>query len=139
MVELAQFPSRVVIGVPVLAPFDRLSVLVPNAWAAAFKSLRGEGRVFAEASVRIGDRYHEVVGVLARDDEQIDGFVHALVPAGEYAYARHEGPPTGIAAAFGEIEEWLRSTGRRPGAAKLDIGYQPDGTETVHDLFVSLG
>lgn len=139
MIEIVQQPAHVVIGVPVLAPFDRLSALVPEAWTTAFERLQGEGRVFAEASVRIGDEYHEVVGVLARTDERIDGLVHALVPGGDYGHVRYEGPAAGIAAAFGEIEAWLHSTGRRPGAAKLDIGYTPDGTDTVHDLFVSLG
>lgn len=94
--------------------------------------------MFAEASVRFRDRYHEVVGVLAADDERIDGFVHVLIPEGEYAYVQHRGPRFGIAAAFGEIEAWLHSTGRKPGAAKLDIGYRPDGSDRVHDLFVSL-
>jgi hypothetical protein len=143
MVELVQMPQRVVAGVPVLAPFDRLSSLVPEAWATAFASLPPDGRVFAEASVRVGDRYHEVVGLLVDEDDRtsgsrLDGFVHVLVPAGTYGYLRHEGTRSAIAESFGEIEDWLRSTGRRPGAAKLDVGYRRDETDTVHDLFVSL-
>lgn len=138
MVELVRMPHHIVIGIPVLARFDRLATLVPAAWATAFGSLPRDGRVFAEASVRLGDEYHEVVGVLAGDDERIDGFVHAVVPGGEYGYMRHEGSRVDIAASFGQIEAWLRSSGRQPGAAKLDIGYRADGTDTVHDLFVSL-
>ncbi|RWZ52499.1 AraC family transcriptional regulator [Labedella phragmitis] len=138
MIDIVQMPPRIVIGVPVLAPFDHLSSLVPEAWATAFSSLPDDDRDFAEASVRVGDRYHEVVGILADDGARIDGFVHALVPGGPYGHLRHEGTRAGIAAAFGEIEAWLRSSGRPPGAAKLDIGYRRDGSDTVHDLFVSL-
>ncbi|MFK4728831.1 GyrI-like domain-containing protein [Agromyces mediolanus] len=138
VVELVRMPPRLVIGVPVLAPFDRLSTLVPAAWTRAFAEFAGDGRPFAEASTRVGGQYHEVVGVLAALDARRDGFVHALVPGGEYAYLEHRGPRAGIAGAFGEIEDWLRAAGRTAGAAKLDVGYRADGSDQAHELFVSL-
>lgn len=138
MVEIVRMPPRLVIGVPVLAGFERLSTLVPEAWETAFAAFADDSRPFAEASTRVGERYHEVVGVLASPDARRDGFVHALVPGGEYAYLEHRGPRSGIATAFGEIEGWLRETGRAVGAAKLDVGYRADGSDETHELFVSL-
>ncbi len=138
MVEIIQMPSRLVIGVPVLAAFDRLSTLVPEAWAVAFSAFADDGRPFAEASTRLDGRYHEVVGVLADVEEQVDGFVHALVPGGSYGYLLHRGPQSQIAASFGEIEASLLASGHRPGATKLDIGYRADGTDDAHELFVSV-
>ncbi|WP_395245297.1 hypothetical protein ACGGZK_05690 [Agromyces sp. MMS24-K17] len=134
-ISIVRRRPAVVIGVPVLARFDELSELVPLAWAEAFRRFDGP---LAEASTRVGDRYHEVVGLLGEVDAQVDGAVHALVPAGEYATATHRGDRVSIAESFGRIESWIAAQGREVGAGKLDVGYLRDGSERAHDLYVSI-
>lgn len=133
--EIVVRRPSLVIGFPVLGRFDELSRLVPDAWASAFTRLDGP---FAEVSTRVGDGYHEVVGVLGGVDANIDGYVHACVPAGEYVREVHRGERAMIAESFGRIEAWARSRGREVGAVKLDIGYQADGSDLVHELYVAL-
>lgn len=133
--EIVVRRPAVVVGFPVLGGFEELSRLVPEVWASAFADLEG---VFAEVSTYVRGSYHEVVGVLADLDANVDGCVHALVPGGEYAHLVHRGGPASIAESFGRLEEWARSRGRLVGAVKLDIGYQADGSDRTHELYVGL-
>ncbi|MGX5695472.1 hypothetical protein ACWKWP_04670 [Agromyces soli] len=133
--EIVVRRPSLVIGIPVLGRFDELGRLVPEAWASAFASLDG---TFAEVSTRVGDGYHEVVGVLSELDTNIDGYVHGYVPGGEYVREAHRGERAMIAESFGRIEVWARSRGREVGAVKLDIGYHADGSDLVHELYVGL-
>ncbi|MDL9978711.1 effector binding domain-containing protein [Microbacterium sp. ASV49] len=135
MITTLERPAFVVAGIPVLAPFEHLAFAVPEAWAAAFADLEG---TFAEASTYINGRYHEVVGILVDLEDHLDGFVHTIVPAGEYAHLTHVGPRSAIADSFGGIESWALDHGRVVGSFKLDVGYQADGMDRVHELYVSL-
>ena len=132
----------VVIGLPVVAPFQDLSTLVPAAWREIFDR-RAElpssgGDTFAEASYHLGEgRYHEVVGVAVPVQTPVSGqWTVAHVPAGSWAHCRHTGPVEQIGETFGAIEQWLREQGRTVGGMKLDVGYRADAEPQVHELYV---
>ncbi|MFY1652121.1 GyrI-like domain-containing protein [Solwaraspora sp. WMMB762] len=132
----------VVVGLPVVAPFQDLSTLVPAAWRQLFDRCAdlppSAGGTFAEASYHLGEgRYHEVVGVAVPPQTPISGqWAAAHVPAGDWAYCRHSGPVEQIGETFGAIEQWLREQGRTVGDMKLDLGYRADAQPQVHDLYV---
>ncbi|ROO51111.1 putative transcriptional regulator YdeE [Micromonospora sp. Llam0] len=132
----------VVVGLPVVAPFQELSRLVPTAWRQLFDRCAdlppSADGTFAEASYHLGEgRYQEVVGVAVSPQAPISGqWTTAHVPGGDWAYCRHTGPVAEIGDTFGAIEQWLRDQGRTVGGMKLDLGYRSDAQPQVHELYV---
>ena len=140
--QIVRREPLVVIGIPVVAPFQDLSALVPAAWRELFDRCgelpsSGDG-TFAEVSYYLGEgRYHEVVGMAVPAQTPMSGqWALAHVPAGNWAHCRHTGPVEEIGETFGAIEQWLREQGQTVGGMKLDLGYRADDRPQVHELHV---
>jgi predicted transcriptional regulator YdeE len=133
-----------VVGIEVVAEFGRLATAVPAAWRELFSRhsevpTPAAGR-YAEASRHLGEgRYREVVGVVV--DEPVEppaGMSAVQVPGGQWVHHHHAGPVAEIGGGFQEIYAWAAERGIRLGERKLDVGYDRDGTDGPHDLYIDV-
>ncbi|WP_127127014.1 hypothetical protein [Georgenia sp. SYP-B2076] len=147
--RLVHRPETDVMGLQVVAGFDRLHVVVPELWDAMF-ARRDElpappdGR-YAEASVQLGGgRYRETVGVAlvhppkTRSVAVPRGMSVARLATGLFVTHRHEGDVGDIASGFQAIYDWAEGQDLELGTLKLDIGYTTDCTAQAHDLFINV-
>jgi predicted transcriptional regulator YdeE len=142
--QVVQRVESSVVGVEVVAEFDRLAVAVPAAWRELFSRHTevpspAEGR-YAEASRHLGEgRYREVVGVVvAGPVAPPAGMAAVRIPGGDWAHHRHTGAVAEIGEGFRKVYDWATERGITLGQRKLDVGYHPDGTEGSHDLYIEV-
>jgi len=140
--EIVELGPLKVVGIEVVAPWTELWTAVPRAWET-LRARAGEihhrtSDVFVDVSVeeRAGT-YRQLVGAEVNSLEHIpEGMTGLEIPARRYLHFRHEGPLEAIAASFGEMYAWGTEHARTLDALKLDFGYNQQGTESGHDLYV---
>ncbi|WP_430333429.1 effector binding domain-containing protein [Rhodococcus sp. ACT016] len=142
--QIVERPATTIVGIEVVAPFDELAVVVPQAWARVFARrsdlLTGPDDVFVEFSTDLGDGvYRELLGVVveALPASLPEGWTIAKAPAGRYLHHPHRGDEAAIGDSFAFMYRWAEVNELRPGAYKLDVGYRPD-RDGAHDLFLGL-
>ena len=91
--------------------------------------------VFAELSEDPGDDTRVIaVGRLVLEPTEDS----ALVPGGRWVHHQHKGPVADIGDSFGAMFDFADAQGETVGALTLDVGYERDGEEHVHQLYVQL-
>jgi predicted transcriptional regulator YdeE len=139
MIETIELPELVIIGILVEAPWQALTVKVPEAWRELFAAATGAS-AFLEASLSVdGGVYREVVGYLAAGKSEVpQGMTKVIIPAQRYLRLRHDGPLSGIAQGFGELLAYAKAKRLDATDMKLDFGYLPGLPDGPHELHVAL-
>ena len=123
------------VGPSLTAELGELPEVVPRLWRRAFELADSEHTVFAELDEESGDGTRVVAVGRLMPAPTTDSL---LVPGGRWLHHEHEGPVTSIGDSYGAMLEYLDEHGETPGTLTLDIGYQPDGTERTHQLYLQL-
>lgn len=123
------------VGPSLTAELGELPEVVPRLWRRAFELADSEHTVFAELDEESRDGTRVVAVGRLMPAPTTDSL---LVPGGRWLHHEHEGPVTSIGDSYGAMLEYLDEQGEAPGTLTLDIGYQPDGTERTHQLYLQL-
>ena len=109
--------------------------ITPRWLREAFELADDEDTVFAELNEDPGDGTRVIaVGRLVSEPTEDS----ALVPGGRWLSHQHDGPVADIGDSFGAMFDFADAQGETAGALTLDVGYERDGEEHVHQLYVQL-
>jgi hypothetical protein len=61
-----------------------------------------------------------------------------LVPGGRWVHHTHEGPVSDIGDSYAAMFDFAAAQDETVGRLQLDVGYEPDGLEHVHQLYLQL-
>jgi hypothetical protein len=133
--EIIERVPHHLVGPSLTATLGELPEVVGRVWRRAFELADSEDTVFAEFSEDPGDGTRfVVVGRLVPEPTEDSTFV----PGGRWVHHTHEGPIADIGDSFGAMFEFAVVQGETVGTLKLDVGYEPDASEHVHELYLQL-
>lgn len=142
--EIIERDSFTVIGIEVEAPWDELHEKMPKTWQEIKNRLDElsdrKSDVMMDISLDVTDgRYTQLIGVEVEKSASVpDGMEKVEIPAQRYIYHQHEGDLSRIAESFGKMYDWAKEREIETEEFKIDYGYQKDGTETEHALFIKV-
>lgn len=139
MIELIDLPELIAIGILVEAPWERLPVLVPQAWQRLFEMNTG-ATSFLEVSIsREKGLYSELIGYLAAVRSEVpDGLQRLVIPPARYLRTIHDGPLVNIAQGFERLYAYAKENQLQATDFKLDFGYVPGLSSGRHELHIAL-
>lgn len=142
--EIIEKKGFAVIGLKVQAKWDDLHKEMSKAWQKFEKRLEKipdrKNDMMMDISLEASDgMYTQLIGVEVEKDATVpEGMAMVIIPSQKYVRHRHQGVVSDIADAFGKIYDWSQQQDINVSDFKLDIGYQKDGSETTHDLYVKV-
>ena len=135
VMEIIERAPLHLVGPSLTAGLGELPEVVGRLWRRAFEFADDEDTVFAELSEDPGDDTRVIaVGRLVVEPTEDS----ALVPGGRWVHHQHNGPVADIGDSFGAMFAFADAQGETVGALTLDVGYERDGEEHVHQLYVQL-
>jgi hypothetical protein len=135
VMEIIERVPHHLVGPSLTANLGELPEVVGRVWRRAFELADSEDTVFAELSEDPGDGTRViVVGRLVSEPTEDSTFV----PGGRWVHHTHEGPVADIGDSYGAMYEFADVQGEVVGTLTLDVGYEPDGSENVHQLYLQL-
>ena len=135
VMEIIERAPLHLVGPSLTAGLGELPEVVGRLWRRAFELADDEDTVFAELSEDPGDDTRVIaVGRLVSESTEDS----ALVPGGRWVHHQHDGPVADIGESFGAMFDFADAQGETAGALTLDGGYERDGEEHVHQLYVQL-
>ena len=133
--EIIEREPHHLVGPSLTAKLGELPEVVGRLWRRAFELADSEDTVFAELSEDPGDGTRViVVGTLVSEPADDS----SIVPGGRWVHHTHDGPVTDIGDSYGAMFEFAVDQGETVGTLTLDVGYEPDGSEHVHQLYMQL-
>jgi hypothetical protein len=133
--EIIERVPHHVVGPSLTAELGELPEVVGRLWRRAFELADSEDTVFAEFSEDPGDGTRViVVGRLVSEATEDSTYV----PGGRWVHHTHEGPVADIGDSYGAMFDFADAQGETVGTLTLDVGYEPDGLEHVHQLYLQL-
>jgi hypothetical protein len=133
--EIIERVPHHLVGPSLTATLGELPEVVGRLWRRAFELADSEDTVFAEFGEDPGDGTRViVVGRLVSEPTEDSTFV----PGGRWVHHTHEGPIADIGDSFGAMFDFAVVQGETVGTLKLDVGYEPDASEHVHQLYLQL-
>ena len=133
--EIIERVPHHLVGPSLTATLGELPEVVGRVWRRAFELADSEDTVFAELDEDPGDGTRViVVGRLMSEPTEDSTFV----PGGRWVHHTHEGPIADIGDSFGAMFEFADVQGETVGTLTLDVGYERDGSEHVHQLYLQL-
>ncbi|HVQ19150.1 MAG TPA: hypothetical protein VMT27_08980 [Actinomycetes bacterium] len=135
VMEIIERAPLHLVGPSLTAGLGELPEVVGRLWRRAFELADDEDTVFAELSEDPGDGTRVIaVGRLMSEPTEDS----ALVPGGRWVHHEHHGPVADTGDSFGAMFDFADAQGETVGAVTLDVGYERDGEEHVHQLYVQL-
>lgn len=135
-----------VIGFEVQATYNQLWEKKPKAWAQFFEMAdqiqNRASNSFMDISFGKNQYgiYTQLIGaqVTGRQGTIPKSMQRIKIPAKKYLHHKHTGSLSEIADSFGLMYDWAKEHNFNTGEFKLDEGYKPDKSETVHHLYIEI-
>lgn len=143
-VDVVRKASFKVVGVQVIARWNQLWELMPDAWndfVTRYADIKNRvSHAFMDLTLgRHGDEFTQLICCEVTSFDDIPpGMVAVEIPDQDYIHLRHDGPIARINAAFGEMHDWAYARDYTLDDFRFDAGYSPDGQDNEHDLYVRL-
>jgi hypothetical protein len=135
VMEIIERAPHHIVGPSLTAELGELPEVVGRLWRRAFELADSEDTLFAEFSEDPDDGTRViVVGRLVPEATEDSTYV----PGGRWVHHTHEGRVADIGDSFAAMYEFAAAQGETVGTLRLDVGYEPDGLEHVHQLYLHL-
>ncbi len=135
VMEIIERVPHHLVGPSLTAELGELPEVVGRLWRRAFELADSDDTVFAELSEDPGDGTRVmVVGRLVSEPTEESTYV----PGGHWVHHTHEGPVADIGDSYAAMFEFAVDQGETVGTLTLDVGYEPDASEHVHQLYLQL-
>ncbi|WP_040213890.1 GyrI-like domain-containing protein [Clostridium polynesiense] len=142
--EIVEKKGFKVVGIKVEGDWQTLSQEMDKTWQWFFNKAN-------EIKHKVGNSYMDIclqedsgvyTQLICAEVERFEDIPHDMtymeIGSDRYLYSVHKGDLTEIPGAFEEIYNWADARGYNTDEFKIDYGYEENGLEVKHDLYVRI-